>query len=73
MTYVHVYPIDRPCEICKAEPGKKCCLPDGTEMKELHATRMRPNSEAVRRDAERYKRGGIRGNKSSAKRCKRGV
>lgn len=73
MTYVHTYPIDRVCTICGAEPGKRCCLPDGTPLKELHATRSRPESEQTKREAARYQRGGIRGNRSSAKRCKRGV
>jgi hypothetical protein len=73
MTYVHVYPIDRTCRICGKGPGEKCVLPDGTPMKELHATRSRPDSESTAREAARYQRGGIRGNRSSAKRCKRGV
>lgn len=68
--YVHMYPIDRKCQICGKGPGIWCTLPDGTSMKELHATRARPISESAEREAARYRRGGTRGAKSAARRGK---
>ena len=65
---MHVSPIDRRCEICKRPPGEWCVKPDGKRTDLLHATRLRQTTEVSKRDAERYRRGGARGNKAMARR-----
>jgi hypothetical protein len=63
-----MYPIERKCETCKAEPGVWCTLTRGGKAPVLHASRLKPTTESSTRDAEHYRRGGDRGARSSMRR-----